>query len=76
MANRNTLHISRLNDFKHFLESKGYTALPLSRNPYEVLRMKKDKNTVILYQKDNAKEHLSVMDKNYKLVRKFIRNQT
>ena len=76
MATRNILHISKLKDFEDFLESKGYMILATSRNSYEVLRARKDKDTVIVYQKANAKEHLSTMDKDYKLVREFIKSQS
>lgn len=46
-----------------------------SRNPYEVLRAKKGSDTVIVYQKKGAKEHLSTMDKDYHLVREFIKSK-
>ena len=46
-----------------------------SKNPYEVLRAQKDGDTVIVYQKKDAKEHLSTMDKDYHLVREFIKSQ-
>lgn len=72
MASRELLHISKLNDFGKWLEEQGYMILPTSKNPYEVLRAKKDKDTVIIYQKKDSKEHLSVMDKDYSLIRRFI----
>ena len=46
-----------------------------SKNPYEVLRAQKDGDTVIVYQKKDAKEHLSTMDKDYRIVREFIKGQ-
>ena len=75
MATRNILHISKLQEFEDFLESKGYMIVATSKNPYEVLRAQKDGDTVIVYQKKDAKEHLSTMDKDYHLVREFIKNQ-
>lgn len=75
MAERNILHIKHLDDFKAWLERWGYTQLPLSQNEYEVLRMHKDKNTVILYRKAYAKEHLSVMEKDMRLVVAFLRSK-
>lgn len=72
MASRELLHISKLNDFGKWIEEQGYMILPTSKNPYEVLRAKKDKDTVIIYQKKDSKEHLSVMDKDYSLIRRFI----
>lgn len=72
MASRELLHASKLNDFGKWIEEQGYMILPTSKNPYEVLRAKKDKDTVIIYQKNDSKEHLSVMDKDYSLIRRFI----
>lgn len=72
MANRALLHINKLKDFEKWLEKQGYMILPTSKNPYEILRAKKDKDTVIIYQKGNSKEHLSIMDKDYPLIHKFI----
>lgn len=75
MAIRNILSINKLDEFEDFLESKGYMILAISKNPYEVLRAKKDSDTVIVYQKKGAKEHLSTMDKDYHLVQEFIKIQ-
>lgn len=77
MATRNMLHESKLKDFEMFLVKSGYAIVETSKNPYEVLRAKKEKDTVIIYKKSNSKEHLSVMDKDVSLVNKFIYgNQT
>ena len=75
MATRNILHISKLQEFEDFLETKGYMIVATSKNPYEVLRAQKDGDTVIIYKKKDAKEHLSTMDKDYHLVREFIKSQ-
>lgn len=75
MATRNILHISKLQEFEDFLEHKGYMIIATSKNPYEVLRAQKDDDTVIVYQKKDAKEHLSTIDKDYHLVRGFIKSQ-
>lgn len=75
MATRNILHISKLQEFENFLESKGYMIVATSKNPYEVLRAQKDGDTVVVYKKKDAKEHLSTMDKDYHLVREFIKSQ-
>lgn len=75
MATRNILHVSKLQEFEDFLETKGYMIVATSKNPYEVLRAQKDGDTVIVYQKKDAKEHLSTMDKDYRLVREFIKRQ-
>lgn len=73
MANRQTLHFNHLEKFEQWLIEKGYSILPISQNPYEVLRAKKDKNTIVIYRKSGAKEHLSVMDKDYRLVQEFLK---
>lgn len=75
MAMRNILHISKLQEFEDFLETKGYMIVATSKNPFEVLRAQKDGDTVIVYQKKDTKEHLSTMDKDYHLVREFIKRQ-
>ena len=72
MANRALLHMSKLKDFESWLEKQGYMILPTSKNPYEVLRAKKSKDTVIIYRKGDSKEHLSIMDKDYHFIHKFI----
>lgn len=72
MATRNMLHISKLKDFELFLVNKGYAIVETSNNPYEILRAKKDKDTVVIYQKANTREHLSVMDKDVGLVNDFL----
>lgn len=72
MAIRALLHMNKLKDFENWLEKQGYMILPTSKNPYEILRAKKDKDTVIIYQKGDSKEHLSIMDKDYALIHKFI----
>lgn len=72
MAIKALLHMNKLKDFEKWLEKQGYMILPTSKSPYEILRAKKDKDTVIIYQKGDSKEHLSIMDKDYPLIRKFI----
>ena len=75
MATRNILHIGKLQEFENFLESKGYMIVATSKNPYEVLRAQKDGDTVIVYQRKDVKEHLSTMDKDYRLVREFVKSK-
>jgi len=75
MAIRELLHKSKLNELEKWLEVQGYMILATSKNPYEVLRAKKDKDMVIIYCKADSKEHLSVMDKDYGLIRRFVKAQ-
>ena len=72
MAERCLLHQNKLDLLKWWLSSKGYE-IQTTKGIYEVLRAKKDKDTVIIFKKDGAKEHLSVQQKDHKLIRQFIR---
>lgn len=77
MATRALLHKNKLNELEDWLEKQGYMIISTSKNPYEVMRAVKDNETgkdlVIIYCKADSKEHLSVMDKDYGLIRKFIK---
>ncbi len=55
MAMRNILHISKLQEFEDFLETKGYMIVATSKNPFEVLRAQKDGDTVIVYTEERHK---------------------
>ncbi len=81
MAIRNMLHISKLKAFEAFLESKGYMIIPTA-GAYEVLRAQKPKkerkpkeSPVIVYKRKDAKEHLSIMEKDFYLVNEFLRTK-
>lgn len=73
MAARALLHKNKLGGFESWLKRQDYIILNTSQNPYEVLRARKDKDTVVVYCKDAAKEHLSVMSKDCALIRRFIK---
>lgn len=77
MANRHTLHISKLETFKEWLQKDGWELLPLSKNCYEVLRASKPgrKDPLIIYSKASAKEHLTVADRDYPVVAAFLRDE-
>ena len=72
MAERCLLHQNKLDLLKWWLSSRGYEIQP-TKGIYEVLRAKKEKDTVIVFRKAGAKEHFSVQEKDYKLIRQFIR---
>ena len=72
MAERCLLHKNKLELLKWWLSSKGYEIQP-TKGIYEVLRANKGKDTVIVYRKSEIKEHLTVQEKDYKLIRQFIR---
>ena len=71
MAERCLLHQNKLDLLKWWLTSKGYE-IQATKGDYEVLRANKDKDTIIIFKKDNAKEHLSVQQKDHRLIRQFI----
>ena len=72
MAERCLLHKNKLDLFKWWLTTKGYEIQP-PKDFYEALRAKKDKETIIIYRKNEIKEHLTVQQKDHRLVRQFIR---
>lgn len=75
MANRHTLHINKLEDFKEWLVKDGWE-IEEPKGNYEVLRARKAgrKNPLIVYTKADAKEHLSLMDRDGGVVRAFLRD--
>ena len=75
MANRHTLHISKLEDFKKWLVKDGWE-IEEPKGIYEVLRARKagKKNPLIVYTKADAKEHLSLMDRDSGVVGAFLRD--
>lgn len=77
MANRNTLHISKLEAFKNWLINDGWEILPLSKNPYEVLRASKlgISNPLIVYS-GKSKEHLSFANEWLPVVEAFLHKKT
>lgn len=71
MANRNTMHLKHFEAFTAYLTAQGYEKKPTT-NDYEVLRMRKGKNTIILYRRNNMEQHYSVRDKDMWLVYNFL----
>jgi len=76
MGKRNVLHISKLEDLKKWLVKDGWELLPLSNNPYEVLRASKagKQNPLIIYS-GKSSEHLSFADMDMPVIGAFIRDQ-
>lgn len=74
MANRCTLHISQIGSFESFLKQKGFHREP-EKDVYEILRMSDGERKVIIYKKANAKEHLSVKDKDNDLLSEFLKSK-
>jgi hypothetical protein len=76
MGKRNVLHVSKLEDLKKWLVKDGWELLPLSNNPYEVLRASKagKQNPLIIYS-GKSSEHLSFADRDMPVIGAFIRDQ-
>lgn len=75
MADRKTLHFSKLEEFKKWLVKNDWEIKPLSRSDYEVLRAKKDSDWVIVYKKDDATEHYSLTNNSIFVVNRWIRER-
>lgn len=75
MANRHELHINQLDKFREWLEKYGWD-IEEPKGIYEVLRARKPgrKNPLIIYTKADAKEHLSVMDRDSGVIGAFLRD--
>ena len=81
MANRNTLAVSKLEDFKIWLIFEGWK-IAETKGYFEVLRAVKEgrKNPLIVYKRlstDNGKElvHLSVLDRDIGVVNAYLRSR-
>ena len=72
MATRNLLHKSHLEEFKEWLIKCGYQ-IHDTKGIYEVLRASKGSKWLIVYSREDAKEHYSVRDLDYSTVRRFLR---
>jgi len=74
MSQRCLLHKNKLEKFKQWLINNGWE-IKDTKGFYEVLRATKEgrKTPLIVYTKANAKEYYSVMDKDYVVVKQFIR---
>lgn len=76
MANRNTLHKSRLDALKEWLIAKGWE-IHEPRGDYEALRATHTgkKFPLIVFWRNFMPEHLSVMDRDIPIIWQFIQNQ-
>ncbi len=75
MANRCTLHKTKLNEFKNYLNSKGI-AYRDGKGDYQVLQVQTGDGWQSVYEKNNMPEHFSVQDKLMPTVRKFLTDQS
>lgn len=75
MADRSRLHINKLEEFKEWLVKDGWE-IQEPKGTWEVMRARKAgrQNPLIVYTKMNAKEHLSVMDRDSGVIGAFLRD--
>jgi len=72
---RSLLHLSKLDAFRAFCETQGWTNVPV-KGTYERLRMTKEGcDPLIVYAKNGAKEHCTVYGTGLHLARDFIKRQ-
>lgn len=81
MANRNTLSVNRLDEFKEWLENNGWQ-VQQTKGTYEALRaVKKDrKHPLIVYWRQNTNNgnelvHYTVLDRDMGVIRQFLRRE-
>ncbi|MBM5707776.1 hypothetical protein [Listeria ivanovii] len=73
MTVRNILHKKQLESLTRYLQDEGYTLLPV-KGYYEVLRMEKDSQKIIVYE-GKSPEHLSVQDKDISIIKGFFKSK-
>lgn len=67
------LHLSKLDAFRAFCESRGWTNDPVLAD-YQRLRMTKDGHAMlIVYAKNDATEHCTVFGEGLRLAREFVK---
>lgn len=71
MADRHTLHFNQLERFRNWLIKNDWEMKPLSKSQYE--RATKNKEWVIIYKRDDAKEHYSLTNNSISVVNKWFR---
>jgi hypothetical protein len=77
MANRNTLAISKLGEFKEWIIEQGLKPLK-TKGIYEVLRWKSDEKgeaMPVIFQKDVAKVHLTCNKSAERFVKAWFRRK-
>ncbi len=72
MANRNTLHVKKLDAFKHWLDENGF-AYRAGKGEYQVLQVQTDRDGwQVIFRRNDMPEHYSVNDKLMYLVQRFL----
>ena len=75
MANRNTLHINKLEEFKEFLSLNNIAYRP-GKGLWQALQiMTRKHGWQCIYTRMDMPEHYTIQDKLYPLVRRFLRDK-
>lgn len=75
MANRHTLHINAIDDFKKWLVCDGWE-LQTPKGYYEVIRAKKGNRLFMAYRRlNNNLQHLSTTDKDARIIYAYIKSK-
>jgi len=76
VANRNTLHVNQLEEFKKYLSSNGLAFRP-GKGVWQELQVLTVKHGwQCIYSRIDMPEHYTVQDKLYPTVRKFLHNKS
>ena len=75
MAVRNLLSKNKLEAFKQWLEENKWQIVPV-KGEYEILRGKRNGRCIIIYERNNSKEHLSVRDCDVDVIKEFLNYQS
>ena len=75
MANRNTLAMTKIDDFRDWLINDGWE-IQDTKDYYEVLRATKPgrRHPLIIYKRNNAPKHLTALDRDMGVIRAYIRD--
>ena len=73
MANRHILHINHIDKFADWLRNDGF-CIEEPKGNYEVLRARKGKKLLIVYERIDMKEHFTVRDCDFGVVGAFLRD--
>lgn len=73
---RSLLHLNKLDDFRAFCESRGWSNASI-KGPYERLRMTRSGSSpLIVYARSSATEHLTVHGVAEQMARAFLRERS
>lgn len=71
---RSDLHISKLDDFATFCQESGWAKRP-EKSPYEVLRMQRGNEWLIVNKRDRATQHLTVWGNSAEMLRAWFKHR-